>query len=732
MPSTLAAVFAGSDTLLLQCLELWRERGHRVVAVATDADKVRRHCLEQGLRVVDADGDLAAQLAGETFDHLFAITWLKLLPEPVLRLPRGSTINFHDGPLPRYAGLNATCWSLLHGETEHAVTWHVVEAKADTGDVLLQRRFPIEADDTAFTLNARCFQIGQETFAELIAQLAAGTVEPRSQDLSRRSYFGRGARPPALAVLDFGDTAAAGARLVRAFDHGGYKNPIAVAKVRTSRGVFVPGGATVEAGSGRAPGTVTAVGDDFVQVACRDGELRLARPRCLRNGALDANALAAHGVAVGAVLPLLDDAARAALTELGRASAAADDAWVATLREQEPLPVPGGAPAGERADAATLAVALPDGDADPFARGALCAAFLARTTAVPAFALGLRAAPAATVGDAAPDLAVAFPPVQLRPDGTRGVGAVLAETAASLRTAAARGPLLRELLVRRADVLPPTTVLEPPVRLCLGVEPREPAPGALTFVAGHDGGVTLHYDRSTLAEKDARALAARLAVFARASRAQPDTPLARVAILDDAELETLLRTWNATDAPPPAEPCVHRQFARVVARTPDTVALRCHGEAPTYRELAQRVERLAGWLRARGVAPGDRVGICTQRGIGMVTAVLATLRAGAAYVPLDPSYPRERLQFMAGGAPPPAPGAGRASPPAAPPPPRPPVDPGPPAGAPQRDQLLRRHGPRARRRRGHVARRDEPLVRHLRARTAVDARARLHGRRAPG
>ena len=101
MASPLAAVFIGSDTLLLQCVELWRERGHVVVAVATDTDKVRRYCAENGLRCVDADADLAQALAGEAFDHLFAITWLRLLPASVLALPRVSAVNFHDGPLPR-------------------------------------------------------------------------------------------------------------------------------------------------------------------------------------------------------------------------------------------------------------------------------------------------------------------------------------------------------------------------------------------------------------------------------------------------------------------------------------------------------------------------------------------------------------------------------------------------------------------------------------------------------
>ena len=162
MPTPLRAVFVGSDTLLLQCVDLWLARGHAVVAIATDTDKVRRFCTERGLPCIDA-GELEQRLPELACDHLFAITWLSLLPPAVLGLPSRSAINFHDGPLPRYAGLNAPCWAILNGEREHGVTWHLIEPQADTGAILVQQRFPIAPDDTALLLNARCFQAGQET-----------------------------------------------------------------------------------------------------------------------------------------------------------------------------------------------------------------------------------------------------------------------------------------------------------------------------------------------------------------------------------------------------------------------------------------------------------------------------------------------------------------------------------------------------------------------------------------
>ncbi|MBL8732691.1 MAG: LLM class flavin-dependent oxidoreductase [Planctomycetes bacterium] len=647
MASSLAAVFLGSDTLLLQCVDVWRERGHRVAAVATDSDKVRRWCEQQGLRCLDANQDLAALLAGEHFEHLFAITWLSLLSEAVLLLPRVSAINFHDGPLPRYAGLNATCWALWHGEREHAITWHLVEPRADTGPILLQKTFAIEPDDTAFTLNARCFTVGQQSFAELVDGLVQQRLQPRPQDLTRRTFFASTARPEAMAVLDFTRPADEVARLVRAFDHGGYRNPVVSAKVRAADGVCVPGAVELRPASGKAPGTVVAVAGDAVVVACGSGgDVALSRLRCQRGFPLDAAALAMAGVVAGAVLPAATAAQRATWTELGRAAAPGERHWVPVLRQQQPLAVPEGVPATGPAEAMELVVALP-AVSSPLATAALCVAFLARTSAAAAFTLGLRTAGNAAAADAAPDLVVAFPPFAGELPPRRPVGELLTALAQQLQQAGSRAPLLHELVGRRHDALPANVVLEAPVRLNVAAPALPVAPGTLEFTIAADGGLRLRYDRRALPEATAARLAARLAVFARAAATRSATPLAEVAVLDDAELHKLLREWNTTAAPAASEPCVHRQFFATARQRPQQVALRCRGAEVKYQELAGAVDRLAGWLRGRGVRPGDRVGICTERGLGMVTAVLAALRCGAAYVPLDPSYPRERLQFMA-------------------------------------------------------------------------------------
>ncbi len=107
---------------------------------------------------------------------------------------------------------------------------------------------------------------------------------------------------------------------------------------------------------------------------------------------------------------------------------------------------------------------------------------------------------------------------------------------------------------------------------------------------------------------------------------------------------------RAFNTPPTFGPgsrrCVHELFERHAAERPQALALRFEGESTTYGELNTRADRLSQALRARGVRAGSLVSICMPRSADMVVAMLATLKAGAAYVPMDPAYPPDRLRFM--------------------------------------------------------------------------------------
>jgi amino acid adenylation domain-containing protein len=126
----------------------------------------------------------------------------------------------------------------------------------------------------------------------------------------------------------------------------------------------------------------------------------------------------------------------------------------------------------------------------------------------------------------------------------------------------------------------------------------------------------------------------------------PERPVESIEVLPEAERRQVLEEWNRTAAEYPADRCIHELFEAQAARTPDATALRFAGAALTYATLDHAANRLANHLRRRGVRPETRVGICLERGTELVVAILAVLKAGGAWVPLDPAYPAERLAFM--------------------------------------------------------------------------------------
>ena len=127
---------------------------------------------------------------------------------------------------------------------------------------------------------------------------------------------------------------------------------------------------------------------------------------------------------------------------------------------------------------------------------------------------------------------------------------------------------------------------------------------------------------------------------------EPDRPVAELELLDERERRTLTRDWNRTRREPPPAGGVHELFEERVAQAPGAVAVRSEAGELTYAELERRSGETARRLRALGAGPETRVGIRMERGPALVVAVLGALRAGAVYVPLDPSYPPARLELM--------------------------------------------------------------------------------------
>ncbi|NEO98537.1 MAG: amino acid adenylation domain-containing protein [Symploca sp. SIO2E9] len=149
------------------------------------------------------------------------------------------------------------------------------------------------------------------------------------------------------------------------------------------------------------------------------------------------------------------------------------------------------------------------------------------------------------------------------------------------------------------------------------------------------------FDRSTIER-----MAAHFQNLLSAIVENPQLPVAELPLLSEAERHQLLVEWNDTKSEYPSDKCIHHLFKEQVEKTPDAVAVVFENQQLTYQQLNQRANQLAHHLLSLGVKAEGLVGICVERSLKMVVGLLGILKAGGTYVPLDPSYPQERLSYI--------------------------------------------------------------------------------------
>jgi amino acid adenylation domain-containing protein len=156
----------------------------------------------------------------------------------------------------------------------------------------------------------------------------------------------------------------------------------------------------------------------------------------------------------------------------------------------------------------------------------------------------------------------------------------------------------------------------------------------------------LFYSTDLFAEATVERLLAHFRKFLEEVVTNPDQRVSEIQFLTEDERRKLLFEWNKTRQPVIGDICVHHLFEAQAAKTPGALAVEFAGEQLTYAELNERANRLAHYLRGLGIGPESLVGICIERSNELVTGLLAILKAGGAFLPLDPAYPPQRLSFM--------------------------------------------------------------------------------------
>jgi natural product biosynthesis luciferase-like monooxygenase protein len=609
------ALFVGDGTLLISCVEAFRRRGGDVVGIVTSSPQITARAKAEDIPVFRSPEQTSDDLPDA--DYLFSVANLGVLSDNVLARAKKMAINFHDGPLPARAGLNVPVWAILEGASEHCVTWHEMTSQLDAGRVLKERRFAIREDETAYTLNARCYEQGLDLFGELMDEIADGRETSRPQS-GARGWYSRARRPDLLGTLDPAQPAQELDRIVRALNFGGYENPLAFAKLWSGGALLRVGESEVLTEVDGPVGKVLAVESEWVTIATGTGAIRLSGLTDLAGAQVDLSAL---GVSRGMTLPRPDFPEAPAPLEVGQA----ETFWQDELELAEAALPP--YPRDHKSTSCDVALETDGADNKTLA------------TAWLAWIAGLSGRSAATLTFS--DLDPPAPwlsrnrPVTLRVHGATKVSDALAEFADAQEAAFARAPMAADLAFRFG-----------------GADRRDQALAALGVVYANgpvlpDGAdLALSANPPRLMQRAGlysaetlRAIADDFAVFLAAFCADSDVALNELPLGRSLE--------PSESGGPPRDPrTIHAIIADVASASPQAAALEAGEIRLNFEQLERRSGGLAGALAARGAGPGMVVGLFLERSADLVIAMLAILKTGAAYLPIDPDYPVDRINFM--------------------------------------------------------------------------------------
>jgi putative pyridoxal-dependent aspartate 1-decarboxylase len=661
-------IVIGVSTLVVGCMERLLANNFNIVIVVSDDKFVIEWAIKNRVNYLNSILELQHIIAETSVDFLFSIVNSFVLPDEIISAPKCLAINYHNSPLPRFAGTYATSWALISGQSEYSVSWHLITARLDAGDILKQKSVAIMAGDTAFTLNLRCYESALISFDELLGDIANNTVLRIPQNLAERTFFRKSLRPDNGGCITFSKSAEDISALFRALQFRTHVNELASSKILIGDEYFLVKDLSVlDSQSSSVPGTIVRLNASGVVISTKTNDVCLMKIANIHGEVVEVDkAFYEKGVSLGYAFSDYVDAAFVSAYE----SICLNEAfWVGRLKEYAPsfLPFSNTRLSSSR----NLGIQHEMLKFGLFENNYLYQHYSECMLAPGEFILCCFIMYLSRMQESDPvgvlveqegiyrakfdfcnffSKAVPFS-IVLDPDclvlsGLREISAQLNEIknhitfpediydryfesnflnvrSDSIVIELSQSNSLSELTVRESKDFPLRLVISRDGNQCAWVyDPQVYESGSLEKIIDH------------------------LRRIVEVVNSSPEMRISYIPYISPAESYQLLE-WNNTATEYPNDKCIHELFEAQVKQDPNAIAVIFEGQSLTYGELNTKANQLAHYLiEEKHLVPDTLIGICLERSLEMVIAILGVLKAGGAYVPLDPEYPEARLRYM--------------------------------------------------------------------------------------
>lgn len=648
----------GGDNLLIQCAEFILSQKHLILGMVTADRRVQEWAKENDIFCTDSFERLIQFLDKTPFDFLFSVINERVLPEALIKLPTKLAINYHDSLLPQYAGVHATSWALLNKETRHGISWHIMAKEVDAGDILKQAEVAIDKNETAISLNLKCYAAAINAFKELVGELAENNYQRSPQNLTQRSYYGFYQKPNNNWIswhLGGEDIAS----VCRALDLGPYTNKLALPKFVVNDDVFILKQVKVlRKRSRQRPGKMIKIdkkgiqvctqsydilileasstnGEDFYQY-CQDKKIR--RGHCLSS-------------------PTLDQVQQ--FNEFYQKIAKLESFWVHELKHISYTNFPFLIDNTATKDQKHVLMNTTDfaklfkkkfWQKHDIAQVLLTAGLIYLYRINQQSSIGVSLSQDSYSEFIYPLVATAVP-LSVKFEHSQHFFVALKHVKEKMTLVNNHISYLSDLKNRFPEL---KKTLTPSIAVVLADRQKNvnllkiTAPLVL-LINPEKATLTLWVKKDKL-NKNLQAVVKEipnhLMLLLQGVEKKSKQAISTLSILSLREIDKITLKWNPAKTRYPHDKTVHQLFEAQVRKTPHQLAI-VHGKKQlTYTELNQKANQLAHYLQSFGVGRETLVGILAERSIEFIIGVLAIIKAGGAYVPLDPKYPDTRIGYM--------------------------------------------------------------------------------------
>lgn len=654
--NTFSCYLIGHDSLLLQCAEVLLNKGHQICGIISPDHHILAQTQFSQIKIYSSL-DL---VDWQEFDYLFSVINPILLPNEILKRPKKIAINYHDSPLPKYAGVHATSWAIINDEKEHGITWHIMSDEIDAGDIVKQKLIKISSDETALSLNLKCNELALQSFEELVQELAEERCQVVQQNLSERSYYGMYQKPPANGFIDWEQNAEQIDRLVRALTFGNTKNDLATPKIWVNAEVFIAEKLEVLAQkSTLSPGQIVSIDNNGIVVATASYDIKLVEIASLNRNGCDLHSFAqSFNLQPGWQFALIGNLA-SSLKDQAELSAKSEKFWINEWYKFQPVTFPFLDIHGknyssiERRKVVEIEI---KNDLLFRLKESFFAAMPSEslvTTLLLIYFYRLNNKENQGIGYAT-DSGNKIQFGCLQPFYTgfsdeMNYSDCLKLITEKIEIISSKYPYLSDLLYRFPNRLTGSSFLFPiGIYVNLGRNIDYSCHSIISFSIENNQlriFVNKEYCDENL-EIAVKNIAGHLQVLLNDIIENPSKSIGTLEYLASEERRRILFEWNQTERDFPRDKTIHQLFEEQVESTPDSIAVIFEDQRLTYRELNEKANQVASYLEKVGVGSQGLVAICIDRSLEMIIGIMGILKTGCAYLPIDPYYPEKRIQYI--------------------------------------------------------------------------------------